>query len=115
MFLLMLVFAVSGLLIIAFGLPLAQNKIKPNGWYGFRLPDTIKQPELWYPVNAALGKGLVLLGGLTIIISLWLGFVGILSEARYGSIMSIWLLIGVLVVFGKAYNKLRKLRKERML
>ena len=35
-----------------------QKRIPPNPWYGFRVPQTLNNPALWYPANAYAGKRL---------------------------------------------------------
>lgn len=37
-------------------LPLLLQLVPPNRWYGFRLPGTRLNPELWYSVNAVGAK-----------------------------------------------------------
>ena len=37
-----------GLLLILVAIPLIRKKIKPNHLYGFRVPQTLNDPEVWY-------------------------------------------------------------------
>lgn len=53
---------VSGLIFSALAVPLILNKIKPNGLYGFRVPQTMNDPAIWYPVNQYAGKCLFYAG-----------------------------------------------------
>lgn len=48
---LFVVFQVSGLLLAALALPLIEEKIGPNAWYGFRLPGAFRDEKTWYAVN----------------------------------------------------------------
>jgi len=55
----------ASLLLIALAIPLAMDKIKPNFWYGFRTPRTLKDPDIWYKVNNFFGKRMIIAGALT--------------------------------------------------
>ena len=60
MFVLMITFIVSGLVLAGVCVPLILGRIPPNGWYGFRVRKTIEYPEIWYPVNKYSGERLLL-------------------------------------------------------
>ncbi len=62
----LLICAGEGLLIIALCLPLALQKIKPNGLYGFRTPKTLSNEKIWYEANRIAGIDLSIAGVLTI-------------------------------------------------
>ena len=62
---LLVTFAGSGLLAILIALPLIERRIKPNPWYGFRVRATLENPELWYDVNAHMGRRLLISGLIT--------------------------------------------------
>ena len=55
-------YAFSGLLLAGFSIPLILHKIPPNGLYGFRIPSTLADPELWYKVNAYSGRRFLVVG-----------------------------------------------------
>ena len=59
---LLALYAFSGLLLAGLSVPLILGKIPPNGLYGFRIPATIENPQLWYKVNAYSGKRLLVVG-----------------------------------------------------
>ena len=61
-------YTVSGLFLVLIALPLIANKIKPNYWYGFRVRQTLENPQIWYQVNCYAGKRL-LAAGIAILIS----------------------------------------------
>ncbi len=65
----------TGLLLAVVALPLIFRKIRRNNFYGFRLTYTLKDDDIWYEVNAMLGKhlfiqGIVLLilGGVSLVV-----------------------------------------------
>jgi len=49
-------------LLIAISLPMIYDKIPPNGFYGFRTPRTMSDPNVWYPANRVAGRNLALAG-----------------------------------------------------
>ncbi|MBN2006496.1 MAG: SdpI family protein [Anaerolineae bacterium] len=72
---LMLLFVCTGLLLVGLSIPLLLRRVKPNWWYGFRVPKTINDERIWYESNAYTAKWLLLLGGLHTVISLVLYFI----------------------------------------
>jgi len=68
--LIILSFIFVGALEIILGIPLMYEKVKPNGLYGFRLPKTISNKKIWYPVNKQAGKDFVISGIILTITSL---------------------------------------------
>src|SRR5690349_3312562 len=52
-------------IIAAFGVPLFYGWVAPNRSYGFRTPQTLKDPASWYSANRVCGYWLVVTGILT--------------------------------------------------
>jgi uncharacterized membrane protein len=50
---------ITGLLIIAFAIPLVGGRIAPNQMYGIRLPQAFESEEAWYAINRFGGKRLI--------------------------------------------------------
>ena len=75
MLLLMLIYTISGGLIMALSIPLVLGKIGPNPWYGFRVKKTLTDPTIWYLANAYSGKRLFIVGLVVNLISVVLYFV----------------------------------------
>ena len=48
---LLFVYVTGGLFLALIAVPLMAGKIKPNPYYGFRVPQTLENPALWYPAN----------------------------------------------------------------
>lgn len=65
----MLICALVALLFFALGLPLVRRSVPPNWLYGFRLPQTVNDPELWYPANEYAGRWLIALGALLLVLA----------------------------------------------
>jgi uncharacterized membrane protein len=74
MTLLLAIYIAGGVLLSALSIPLILRRIPPNGLYGFRIPQTMEDPEIWYKVNAYSGKRLLVTGIGTVIASLILYF-----------------------------------------
>jgi len=55
---LLLLYLIGGIFLVAISLPLVVEKIKPNPFYGFRVPATLNNPDAWYAVNKFFGKRL---------------------------------------------------------
>lgn len=52
----LITFFISGIAFSALAIPLIRKKIKANNWYGIRIPQTMDDDEVWYEVNASMGK-----------------------------------------------------------
>lgn len=65
-------YIVIGSLLILFALPLLGRRIKPNGLYGFRVPQTLADPALWYAVNAHFARRMIVTGICTALAALGL-------------------------------------------
>jgi hypothetical protein len=88
---LLILYALFSLLLIGLSIPLIQNKIKPNGLYGFRVRATLEDPSVWYAVNKYFAKRLFVTGFVLLIASLLLYQVPGISVDAYA--------LGVLFVF----------------
>jgi len=63
-------FALVGILFVGLSIPLIQQRVAPNRYYGFRTPRTLSNPEIWYKVNHISGVDLFVAGALIVISSL---------------------------------------------
>jgi hypothetical protein len=80
-----------GILLVGLSLPLIWKKVPPNGLYGFRVSQTLNNPQVWYEVNAYSGKRLFWAGVSTVLAALALYFIPGISVDAYA--------LGVLAVF----------------
>jgi len=71
----MLFFVCTGLLLVGLSIPLLMRRVKPNWWYGLRVPKTLNDERIWYESNAYMAKWLLALGLLHTIVSLALYFI----------------------------------------
>jgi hypothetical protein len=53
------------------GLPLYLGKVPPNRWYGFRIRETLNNPETWRTVNRTAGGWLMVLGAAGAGVATW--------------------------------------------
>ena len=88
---LLILYIISGTLLIALSLPLLFEKIRPNPLYGFRVSQTLDNREVWYAVNKYAAKRLMMVGASTIIASILLYFIPGISVDAYA--------LGCLAVF----------------
>ncbi|MEO7993039.1 MAG: SdpI family protein [bacterium] len=55
---------VDGLLFIVLGYPMATDRIKPNPFYGFKLPGLWRDPDAWYRANRVCGRDMMWVGAI---------------------------------------------------
>ena len=113
MTLLLILFHVSGAILIGISIPLIQGRVGPNRWYGFRVRRTLEDPKVWYPVNTyAAWRGLWL-GVAVIVVATALYFVPDLDVAVYASMVGGVAIAGVILVLVQSFRYLRQLAKEK--
>jgi SdpI/YhfL family protein len=59
---LLLIYASGGILLMLLALPLIAGKIKPNPFYGFRVPATLENPDIWYATHKYFAKRQLIVG-----------------------------------------------------
>ena len=64
------IYIIVGVMEIILGLPLLFEKIKPNWFYGFRLPKSMSNKEIWYKTNRYVGRDFIVAGIIVIIAAL---------------------------------------------
>jgi uncharacterized membrane protein len=72
-----ILFPMLGLLLVALGYPLARRRVRPNRWYGLRVPATFASERVWFEANAVAGRDLMLLGSAVGIAGLVLPLAGL--------------------------------------
>jgi SdpI/YfhL protein family len=80
---LLALYIVGGLVLAGLSIPLILHRIPPNGLYGFRLPVTMSNPDLWYKVNEYSGWRFLVAGLGTVIGAVILYFITGLSVDTY--------------------------------
>jgi uncharacterized membrane protein len=59
---------IAGGVMIGLGIPLVSGRIGRNRLYGFRTSKTLRDDQIWYPVNALSGIWLIWAGMLSLLI-----------------------------------------------
>jgi len=67
----LITFFITGFVFCVLSIPFIRRKVKINSWYGIRLPKTMESKEVWYEVNAVMGRYMFGLGLLISCLSLY--------------------------------------------
>ncbi len=117
MALLVLFFVATSLLMVGLAIPLIRGRIKPNHWYGFRIPLTLNNPDIWYPANRYAGWLLLIYGLVLLGVSLALPFLlnGLPEEEAmsiYGLGVAAVMLVGLVPVVVLSLRYAKKLARD---
>lgn len=85
----------SALALIVFAIPMIRRRVRPNRFYGFRTPATLRNERLWYEVNARTGVDLFWIGVGLLGITLAHAF-GVVAQGLFVAISLGWLTVGAL-------------------
>jgi hypothetical protein len=113
MTLLLILFLVSGAILIGISIPLILGRVGPNRWYGFRVRRTLEDPQVWYPVNAYLGWRLSGVGMAEIVVATALYFVPGLDVDVYASIVGAVAVAGLMIGLVQSLRYLHLLTKDK--
>jgi uncharacterized membrane protein len=108
-----LLFPFIGLLLIALGWPLAARRVRPNRWYGLRVPATFADETVWYDANAVAGRDMMALGTLVVAIALALPHVGGFRRETYAGVYAGILGIGSLILAVRGWRIANRLLRKR--
>ena len=107
-----LLFPAVGLLLVALGWPLAKRRVRPNRWYGLRVPATFADQSIWYDANAAAGRDMMLLGSAVGAAGLLLPLVGA-HENLVAVTCAAILIVGSLLATLRSWRLANRLIRER--
>ena len=109
---LLVLYVAAGLLLIGLSIPLIRRKVQPNAWYGFRVRQTLADPEIWYAANAYAGKHLLGVAVVTVVTAIGLyGVPGITLDAY--ALACAGIILAALAVCGaQCFRYLTKLTRE---
>ncbi len=62
MIILLALYSFGGLALAGLSVPLILHNIPPNSWYGLRISAMAEDPQLWYRVNAYIGRRILVVG-----------------------------------------------------
>ncbi len=103
----------TALLLAALAWPLARGAVGPNRWYGVRLPQTLADPDLWYPVNRFFGRRMVFISLQVAAASLVLALVPGIDMVLYVLLLTGMLTLGALIAAVQAMLLARRLAREK--
>ena len=113
MIILLIVFLATGSVLIALSIPLILQQIPPNQWYGFRVPATLDDPEIWYLVNVYAAWRTLLLGVLQIIVSIALYVASGIAVSVYGFIVVAFVAFGLIIILVQSFSYIGRLTIEK--
>ena len=108
---LLAMYVIFGLLLAGLSVPLLLGKIPPNGWYGFRVPSTLYNADLWYKVNRYMARWLLLSGIITVAGAVALYLVPGLSVDAYAWLCLIVFAVPFAIGVVLSFRYLRRLQK----
>jgi len=86
-------YVIIGVLFVLISVPLIRRSVPPNRWYGFRVRQTLENPEIWYAVNAHMGRRMIWVGILLAVTAMACYVVPGMTKDVYA-----WIILAVLVV-----------------
>jgi hypothetical protein len=101
------------LLLFALGWPLAARRVRPNRWYGLRVPATFADATVWYDANAVAGRDMMALGTLVVVVAFALPRLAVLPIAIYDGVCAGILGIGSLILVVRSWRLANRLLRER--
>ncbi len=106
----MFMYVAGGVLLAVLSVPLIQKRIPPNPWYGFRVWQTLDNPDVWYSANAYAGQRLLWVGIATIVGAVVLYLVPNLSLDVYAFGCLAITFIGLAVSLVQSWRYLQSLK-----
>ena len=105
-------FTFIGVVFVILGIPLFLKKVKPNWFYGFRTPTTVKNKDLWFKVNKQVGREFIIAGIIVIIGSIFmLIFQPILTLIQIIIILLLLIHLSLIIIISRGIFLLKKLKK----
>jgi hypothetical protein len=108
-----LLFPALGLLLAVLGWPLAARRVRPNRWYGLRVPATFADERVWYEANAITGRDLVALGAGLVVVGIGLARLGDLPPDVYTAVCAGVLGIGSIILSVRGWIAANRLLREQ--
>ncbi len=106
-------YILAGGAFIAMSVPLIQRRVKPNRWYGFRTPRTLKDPNVWYPANEFGARRMLWVGVAWIAAAIILYFPTELSFVAYVSAVGAVATVGTIIMVIQSFAFIRRLPEKR--
>jgi uncharacterized membrane protein len=110
---LLMMFLISGAILVALSIPMIMGKVTPNSIYGFRVPETMNDPRTWYAVNAYSGKWLLFTGLIFMATCILAYIIPGISVDTYSLICMAGFFIPMTIGFIKSWIYMKQLKTEK--
>lgn len=110
---LLVMFLISGMILVALSIPMIMGKVAPNAIYGFRVPDTMNNPKIWYAVNAYSGKWLLITGLIFMAICILAFKIPGISVDTYSLICMVGFFVPMTIGFIKSWKYMKYLKVDK--
>jgi hypothetical protein len=107
-------YVAAGLLLSALSVPLILRKVGPNPLYGFRVKETLENPDVWYEVNAFAGRGLFADGLVVVIASLGMTLVPGLSIDVYALSVTVLFVLSLGITLLSSLRHLKRVTRKQV-
>jgi len=111
---LLVMFLISGVILVAVSIPMILGKVAPNAIYGFRVPDTMNDPRTWYAVNTYSGKWLLVTGLIFMATCILAYIIPGISVDNYSLICMAGFFIPMTIGFIKSWKYMKQLKIEKL-
>jgi uncharacterized membrane protein len=108
-----LLFPLAGVILVAVGWPLAARRVRPNRWYGLRVPATFADESVWYDANAMAGRDMVVLGAALVVVALALPRITPLRTDIYAGVCGAVLGVGSMFFTLRSWRHANRLLRQR--
>lgn len=92
---------------------MAARRVRPNRWYGLRVPATFADEQVWYDANAVAGRDMMALGAVVIAVALAVPWLTGLPEGAYAAVCAGILAVGPLFLAIRGWRVANRLLRER--
>lgn len=106
-------FPAVGLILVALGWPLAARRVRPNRWYGLRVPATLANAQVWYEAKAMTGRDMMTLGTVLVLVALALPRMAGVTGSTYAVVWAGLLAVGSLILTLRGWRTANRLIRER--
>ena len=108
-----LLFPALGVLLVALGWPMATRRVRPNHWYGLRVPATFADEHVWYEANALAGRDTMALGVVLVLVAVALPRLTTLPDSAYTVVCAGILGVGSVLLTLRGWRMANRLLRER--
>jgi uncharacterized membrane protein len=105
-----IMYAVGGILLALISIPMVLGWVPPNPIYGFRVPGTLENRDLWYAVNKYAGKYLLVTGLLSTVGALAFYHLPGISLDSYAWACLAIVMLGLILAFVQGMRYLASLK-----